>query len=254
MQASRKARAVGAALLTLGTAAALAACSSGSNSSNTGAQQAQAQAAARQPRQPQARRHLHLLGPVPAVQRHLRLDEAGRVLRHAGRRDDQAHRLRHHRADHAGTAGRASRATPPDILLVDNPVVSTLAKAGRPHHHRAERPVHRRRSRRTSSARASSTAAPTACRSARTPWRSTTTRRSSAAAGVDPASITSWAIAHRRARQGEGHRQDGHHLLRHQHRGGQLPVPALVLGLRREPDQPRLRRRPSPRSRCGPPG
>ena len=36
MHASRKARAVGAALLTLGTVAALAACSSGSNSSNTG--------------------------------------------------------------------------------------------------------------------------------------------------------------------------------------------------------------------------
>ncbi|HXJ25656.1 MAG TPA: hypothetical protein VNH17_08150, partial [Streptosporangiaceae bacterium] len=36
VQASRKARAVGAALLTLGTVAALAACSSGSNSSNTG--------------------------------------------------------------------------------------------------------------------------------------------------------------------------------------------------------------------------
>ena len=51
-------------------------------------------------------------------------------MRHAGRRDDQAHRLRHHRADHAGPAGRASRATSPDILIVDNPVVSTLAKAG----------------------------------------------------------------------------------------------------------------------------
>ena len=48
------------------------------------------------------------------------------------------------------------------------------------------------------------------------------------------------AVADRGAGQGERHRQEGHHVLRDRHGGGQLPVPALVLGLRGEPDQARL--------------
>jgi multiple sugar transport system substrate-binding protein len=61
-------------------------------------------------------------------------------MRHEGRGDDQAHRLRHDRADDTGPGGGGGggggeewadqQGTSPNILLVDNPVVSTLATAG----------------------------------------------------------------------------------------------------------------------------
>ena len=66
------------------------------------------------------------------------------------------------------------------------------------------------------------------------------------AAGVDVASVKDWAVADRGAGQGQGGRQEGHHLLGDRHRGGQLPVPALVLGLGRATspklDSPQARR------------
>ena len=63
------------------------------------------------------------------------------------------------------------------------------------------------------------------------------------AAGVDIAVDQGLDVADRGAGQGQGRRQEGHHLLGDRHRGGQLPVPALVLGLRRATDRARLRRR-----------
>ena len=61
-------------------------------------------------------------------------------------------------------------------------------------------------------------------------------------------------VADRGAGQGQGGRQEGHHLLGDRHRGGQLPVPAVVLGLRREPDQARLAAGRRGAARCGPTG
>lgn len=51
-----------------------------------------------------------------------------RRLRDQGGRHRQAHRLRHHRPGQQGTACR-SAGQPPDVMLVDNPVVSTLVQA-----------------------------------------------------------------------------------------------------------------------------
>ena len=49
-------------------------------------------------------------------------------------------------------------------------------------------------------------------------------------------------------------RQEGHHVLGGRHRGGHLPVPAVVLGRGRRPDGARLARGRAARSRCGPTG
>ncbi len=142
----------------------------------------------------------------------------------------------------------AQQGNSPDVLIVDNPVVSTFADAGCPHQQR-------RRTASTPSAiapnilarRRHRTARRTASRSARTPSRCTTTRRSSRLPASIPATIKSLGRPDRRARQGEGDRQEAASPSRHRHRGGQLPVPAVVLGFRREPDQPRLDPRRSPR-------
>ena len=61
-------------------------------------------------------------------------------------------------------------------------------------------------------------------------------------------------VADRGAGEGQGGRQEGHHLLGDRHRGGQLPVPALVLGLRRQPDRARLRPGRRRAVACGPTG
>ena len=120
----------------------------------------------------------------------------------------------------------------PNILLIDNPVVSTLASAGIL----------------TTTAQnglATGTIAPNILgagvidgKTYGVPIGANTLAlyynpKILAAAKVDPSSITSWATPDGGAGQGQGDRQEGHHVLRHQHRGGQLPVPALVLGGRR---------------------
>ena len=61
-------------------------------------------------------------------------------------------------------------------------------------------------------------------------------------AGVDIASVKDWDVADGGAGEGQEGGQEGHHVLRDRHRGGQLPVPAVVLGLGRAADRPRLRR------------
>ena len=63
------------------------------------------------------------------------------------------------------------------------------------------------------------------------------------AAGVDVATHQGLGLADRCAGQGQGRRQEGNHVLGHRHRGGEFPVPALVLGNRRQADRPDLRHR-----------
>ena len=58
-------------------------------------------------RQRRRRQHLHLVGPVPPARRRVGLGRPGPGLRRGGRRHHRAHRLRHHRADQPGAAGRA---------------------------------------------------------------------------------------------------------------------------------------------------
>ena len=74
------------------------------------------------------------------------------------------------------------------------------------------------------------------------------------AAGVDIASVTDWASLTAALEQGRRRGQQGHHVLGRRNRGGDLPVPAVVLGRRSRPDGARLaggRARPR---RCGPAG
>ena len=134
----------------------------------------------------------------------------------------------------AGQQGKS-----PDILLVDNPVVSTLASAG---------------ILTTTAQNGLSTGAiaqnilgagvingktygvPIGANTLALYYNPKILK----AAKVRPGLHHELGHADRGAGQGQGDRQEGHHLLRHQHRGRQLPVPAVVLGGRSEPDQPRL--------------
>ena len=74
------------------------------------------------------------------------------------------------------------------------------------------------------------------------------------AAGVDIAAVTDWRLAHRRAGEGRRRRQQGDHVLGRRHRRRHLPVPAVVLGRRSRPDGARLARGRAARSRSGPTG
>ena len=87
----------------------------------------------------------------------------------------------------------AQQGNSPDVLIVDNPVVSTLAEAGVLTTTDEDKLDTSAIAPNLLARRARSAARPTASRSARTPSRCTTTRTSCTAAGVDPATIKDWA-------------------------------------------------------------
>ncbi|CAG6395888.1 hypothetical protein SCOCK_370039 [Actinacidiphila cocklensis] len=58
------------------------------------------------------RRHVHGLGPVPAVRRHVRLGETAGQLWQPGRGEGEADKLRHHRSDQQDAARGAAGQLP----------------------------------------------------------------------------------------------------------------------------------------------
>ena len=127
----------------------------------------------------------------------------------------------------------------PDVLIVDNPVVSTLASSRCPDHDRRHEDRHlgvpaepdrRRPGRRQDLRRADRREHPRALLQQGDPDR----------CRCRPVDDHQLGHAHRGAGEGQGNRQDRYHLLRHRYRGGQLPVPAMVLGVRGESDEARL--------------
>ena len=123
-----------------------------------------------------AAQRLQLVGPLPAARRELRVGQAGQHLRQQA--GVTIKRTAYDTTDLSNKALLAAQqGNAPDVMLLDNPVVSTLAQAGmlattrlRARHHGVAANI---------IAAGRTTARPTASRSAPTPWRSTTTRRSS---------------------------------------------------------------------------
>ena len=140
----------------------------------------------------QRRRHLHVLGPVPPVRRHRRLDQARRAVRHRGRRHRQAHRLRHQRPDQQGAprrpAGQLARPA-----AGRQPRRLDPGRGGHPDHHRREQARHVATSRRTSSAAGEidgkTYGVPIGANTLALYYNKNVLK----AAGVDIASVTDWA-------------------------------------------------------------
>ncbi len=133
----------------------------------------------------------------------------------------------------------AQQGNSPDVLIVDNPVVSTLAEAGvltTTDENKLD----------TSKVDANLLAAgQSGGKTYGTPIGANTlalyyNKAVLKKAGVDIASVKDWKVADGGAGEGQGSGQEGHHLLRDRHGGGQLPVPALVLGRGRQADRTRL--------------
>jgi multiple sugar transport system substrate-binding protein len=128
VQASRKARAVGAALLTLGTVAALAACSSGSNSSNTGTP-ASTGTSTGSGSTASAGGTYNFWDPYPQYNA---TSDWTKLVQSCGTQNGVTIKRTGYDTTALTTQAllAAQQGNAPDILLVDNPVVSTLAKAG----------------------------------------------------------------------------------------------------------------------------
>jgi len=125
VQASRKARAVGAALLTLGTVAALAACSSGSNSSNTGTPAGTSTGSG----SASSGGTYNFWDPYPQYNA---TSDWTKLVESCGTQNGVTIKRTGYDTTALTTQAllAAQQGNAPDILLVDNPVVSTLAKAG----------------------------------------------------------------------------------------------------------------------------
>jgi multiple sugar transport system substrate-binding protein len=128
VQASRKARAVGAALLTLGTVAALAACSSGSNSSNTGTP-ASTGTSTGSGSTASAGGTYNFWDPYPQYNA---TSDWTKLVQSCGTQNGVTIKRTGYDTTALTTQAllAAQQGNAPDILLIDNPVVSTLAKAG----------------------------------------------------------------------------------------------------------------------------
>ena len=129
MQASRKARAVGAALLTLGTVAALAACSSGSNSSNTGTPSNAGAGTSSGTASTSGGGTYNFWDPYPQYSASA---DWTKLVESCGTQNGVTIKRTGYDTTALTTQAllAAQQGNSPDILLVDNPVVSTLAKAG----------------------------------------------------------------------------------------------------------------------------
>jgi len=130
VQASRKARAVGAALLTLGTVAALAACSSGSNSSNTGTPASTGAGTSNASSTASGSGGTYnFWDPYPQYNA---TSDWTKLVESCGTRSGVTIKRTGYDTTALTTQAllAAQQGNAPDILLVDNPVVSTLAKAG----------------------------------------------------------------------------------------------------------------------------
>ena len=150
----------------------------------------------------------------------------------------------------AGAAGQR-----PDVLILDNPVVSTLAEAGVLDRDRGDYKLDVA----AISTRTCSAPARAGGKTYGIPIGANTlalyyNKKVLDRGGRRPRLDQGLGVAHRGAEEGEGGRQEGHHVLGDRHRGGQLPVPALVLGRGRAASPSSTRPRPSRRWRCGPTG
>ena len=167
-------------------------------------------------------------------------------LRHPGRREGQAHGVRHHRPDQQDAAGRSAGQRPGRAHRRQPGRVHPGGGRG-PHHAPSENGIDTAQvgaepARRRARAAARPTARPIGANTLALYYNKNVLK----AAGVDPASVKDWASLNAALAKVEGGGQEGHHLLRDRHRGGQLPVPALVLGRRGAADRARLRARRSP--------
>ena len=157
-------------------------------------------------------------------------------LRHRGRGEGQADRATTPRDLTNKALLAAQQGNSPDVLIVDNPVVSTLAEAGvltTTDDNKLDTSQVEPNLLGAGQSGGKTYGIPIGANTLALYYNKKVLK----AAGRRPRLGQGLGVADRGAGEGQGGRQEGHHLLRDRHRGGQLPVPALVLGRRREPDR-----------------